>query len=252
MKISFVILAVMAAFLFAPQQSQAKTFYLKNGDEIEYQSYKLRDGVVYLQINQDSEIEFPEGEVDLAKTAEAAGGKLKTPPVKLKKHEEKRAAGKALKQGVPANEMGMAEPSAAQAGTPSLQQELNAVYGKYFAAMRSGNSREALKYVTGEERKQVEHMDKMPKEQKTQMNAILKAALAGGYKVTGCSASPNGKSATLNLTRKVPSVSYESGKDADGNITAIQKGETVYKDSSGIVDFVKVGNVWKIERRKEM
>ena len=280
MKGSFVILTVIAAILFISAQSEAKTFYLKNGDEIEYQSYKQRGGVVYLQINQDSEVEFPVGEVDLARTAKANGEKITAHPAKVKKHVIKRAADKTPKQGVPAKVMGKAAPGAtpavpekpghaansasvapvpakagpptSQAGTPALRQELDAVYGKYFAAMRSGDSRESLKYVVGEQRKQLEQLEKLPKEQKKQMTAMLKEMLAGGYKTTGCTVAPDGKRATLNFTRKVPSVSYESGKDASGKETMVQKGETVYKDSNGTVDFVKVGNEWKIERNKEI
>jgi hypothetical protein len=91
----------------------------------------------------------------------------------------------------------------------------------------------------------------LPKAQKKQMDAIFRKALANGYKVTGCTVATDGNRATLNFTRKVPSASYELGKDKNGKPALLQEGKTEYKDSNGAADFVKVGNEWKIERSND-
>ncbi len=274
MKSSFVILTVIAAILFMSPQTHAKTFYLKNGEQIEYKSYQRSDGVIHLLINRDTEIEIPVSEVDLARTAESARKEKKTHPAKFTKHVKRHAVHRNIKHGMPSKIGKIPAPALTpvphekpapvtksvhvvpvpvkirqantKSGSPALCKELDAVFGEYFAAMRSGNSKERLKYVTGEQRRQIEQLEKLPKAQKKQMDAMFREALASGYKVTGCNITPDGKKATLNFTRKVPTVHYELGKGKNGKPAMIQKGKTEYEDSSCFADFVKVGNDWKI------
>ena len=110
MKRFFIVLTViLATFSIAPPL-WAKTFYLKNGDEIEYQSYRQKEGTIYLLINRDTEVEFPVKEVDLAKTVKAAGESKK---VKQKKHAKRHSVKKAVKHAVP-SKMKETAPAATQ------------------------------------------------------------------------------------------------------------------------------------------
>jgi thioester reductase-like protein len=92
-----VMTAFVAIFSLCPQL-WAKTFYLKNGEEIEYQSYRQKDAMIYLLINRDTEVEFPVNEVDLAKTLKAVGESKK---IKHKLHAKRCSARKAVKHAVP-------------------------------------------------------------------------------------------------------------------------------------------------------
>ena len=100
MKRFIIVLTVIAAtFSFTPVL-WAKTFYLKNGEEIEYKSYRQKAGTIYLLINRDTEVEFPAHEVDLAKTVKAAAESKKS---KLKKHPKRHSVKKSVKHAVPVN-----------------------------------------------------------------------------------------------------------------------------------------------------
>jgi hypothetical protein len=72
MKRWVVFVTVVAATLCSAPQLWAKTFYLKNGEEITYRRYWQEKGRVYVQINRDTLVDFAPDEVDLAKTAKAA------------------------------------------------------------------------------------------------------------------------------------------------------------------------------------
>ena len=91
-----VLTAFVATFSLCPQL-WAKTFYLKNGEEIEYQSYRQKNATIYLLINRDTEVEFPVNEVDLAKTVKAAAESKK---MKHKLHAKRHSARKAVKHAV--------------------------------------------------------------------------------------------------------------------------------------------------------
>lgn len=71
MKVLIVFLTLAATLCIAPQL-RAKTFYLKNGERIEYQRYWEKDGRIYVLINRDTEVDFAPEEVDLRKTEKAA------------------------------------------------------------------------------------------------------------------------------------------------------------------------------------
>ena len=104
MKRSFVIVTVLAATLCVAPQLWAKTFYMKNGEQIEYQRYWQEGGRVYLQINRDTEVDFAPEEVDLVRTAKAAKGAAVKHKAKHKKHVKHAAAPKAAKPAAPAAE----------------------------------------------------------------------------------------------------------------------------------------------------
>ncbi len=91
MKRVIVLVTVLAATLCCVPQLWAKTFYLKNGEEIEYQRYWQKEGRVYVLINRDTLVDFAPEEVDLAKTAKAAKAKKKAQHRKPAKRVHRKA-----------------------------------------------------------------------------------------------------------------------------------------------------------------
>jgi hypothetical protein len=125
-----------------------------------------------------------------------------------------------------------------QPGTPALQKELNAVYGKYYAATRAANFNEQLKYVTGEQKRLVEKVLLAPSDQREMVKEMM-GKLARSYVDTGCSIAPDGKSATLNTRRKVQVYNAKGEKTRE-------------QDCIGNVEFIKVGSTWKISMVVEL
>ncbi|HTG80956.1 MAG TPA: hypothetical protein VL949_03375 [Geobacteraceae bacterium] len=286
MKRWIVFVTVLVAVMCVAPQLWAKTFYLKDGERIECQRYWEKEGRVYVLINRDTLVDFAPGEVDLEKTAKAAKAPAVKKKAKHKKHVKRHAVPKAAKPAPSAPSAPPAAtekkpavapqpPSAAKPapvvkpipprpaapgakpapaapakptsaamppGTPTLQKELDAVYGKLYAAMRSGDYREQIKYVTGEQRTAVEQLEKAPAKQKELVKKLM-SAMSATYTVTGCSVAPDGKRATLGTVRKVPHESYDNANK--------KVGKTEYKDTPGVVDFVKVGTEWKVALVKE-
>ncbi len=266
MKRLVVVVTVLAATLCIAPQLWAKTFYLKNGEQIEYKRYWQKEGRVYLLINRDTLVDFAAAEVDLEKTAKAAKTGVVKKKATHKKHLKRHAAQKAVKPACPAAEgkkpaaaaqlpsaakpgpavkpvVPAAKPAPAaepapvrhsntQPGTPALQKELAAVYAKCHAAMRAGDVNEQSRYATAKQRKHMQElMAKATDKQKTQMKELMKTMVAKSYSVTGCTVAPDGKSATLNLKGKVDFMGKE-------------------QDNDGSIDFVREGNEWKIEMVK--
>ncbi|HYS43733.1 MAG TPA: hypothetical protein VEM32_07100, partial [Geobacteraceae bacterium] len=103
MKGLFVFVTLAATLCIAPQL-WAKTFYLKNGEQIKYQRYWQKEGRVYLLINRDTLVDFAPEEVDLEQTAKAAKTGVVKKKVAHKKHVKRHAAQKAAKPACPAVE----------------------------------------------------------------------------------------------------------------------------------------------------
>lgn len=254
-----VVLVVLAAVLFVSPQLWAKTFYLKNGDEIEYQSYRQKDGAISVLINRDTEVDFPLDEVDLEKTAKAAAEEEKKAAAAAKKAKKKKGVkrpavhrgakpkpGKAApakageKKPAPAASPAPAAkpvpapakagPAASQAVPAALKTELAAVYDKFHRATRAGDFDGQMKYVAAKNQAQMkEMMAKAPGNAKEMVAGLMQAMTAKSYTVTGCTPSSDGRSATLALKGKIDFM----GKDAD---------------SDGTVSFVREGNEWKIDK----
>jgi hypothetical protein len=112
MKRLFVVVTVLAATLCIAPQLWAKTFYLKNGEQIEYQRYWQKEGRVYLQINRDTVVDFAPDEVDMEKTVKAAKTGVVKKKVKHKKHVKPHAVQKAAKPATPAVEGKQPAPAA--------------------------------------------------------------------------------------------------------------------------------------------
>ena len=281
MKGLFVFVTLAASLCIAPQL-EAKTFYLKNGEQIKYKRYWQKDGRINVLITRDTLVDFAPEEVDMEKTLKAAKTGVAKKKVTHKKHLKRHAVPKAAKPACPAAEEKKPVPAAlppaaakplpvkpappavkpmpgvqpmparpaasaatpapvrpanTQPGTPALQKELDAVYGKFYAATRAGNYNEQMKYVVGEQRKDVEKLEHAPAQQKEMVKKMM-TTLSKSYAVSGCSVAPDGKSASLNTKRKTP-VFNEKGVKIEE------------KDSYGTVDFVKDGNLWKIAKVQE-
>lgn len=91
MKVLIVCITLAATFCITPQL-WAKTFYLKNGDQIEYQRYWKKDGRIHVLLNRDTEVEFSPKEVDLKNTKKAAKLEKKIRHKKPVKRTPRRAA----------------------------------------------------------------------------------------------------------------------------------------------------------------
>ena len=68
-----IVYITLAAMLCIVPQLGAKTFYMNNGERIEYQRYWEKDGRVYVLINRDILVDFTPEEVNIGKTEKAAG-----------------------------------------------------------------------------------------------------------------------------------------------------------------------------------
>lgn len=250
MKRAIIAAAVVSAVLCAAPALRAETIYLKNGYEIDCQRSWQEKGTVYVQINPRSTIEFAPEEVDLERTAGGAKGE---------RHVSRKPHGNGAKHPAPGTSTGAHhgesagggnEPPTAVAGSLHIgganreeivRKELDAVYGKFYAALRCGRYREQLKYVVGEERTHVEKMVKMPAGQREFVSKMMRT-LAPSYAVTGSSVAPDGKSATLDTVRRVPFIAYD---------VAAGQETPDYKEIATVVQFVRMGSEWKISSVKE-
>lgn len=204
----------------------AATLYFKNGDEFEYQRYWEKNGRIYVQINKESEVDFAKEELDLRKS------KIAVKPAKTMLHTADNI------HSTPASNTpshGYPTPTT-QTKFSTLQEELSSIYGNFYTAMRSGNFNILLKYVTGKQRKTTEKLINTPESQKALFRQMI-ATLPEDYTVTGFSAAPGGKRATLKTRRKMLTEVY----DVNGVKT---HEETSY--ISNTVDFIKQNNEWKI------
>lgn len=217
----WLIWTALVVLFCSASETWAATLYLKNGDEFEYQRYWEKNGRIYVQINKESEIDFGKEEVDLIKS------KFVVKPTKTVQYTADSTHAKASPDTAPPT---------TQTNFSTLQEELSSIYSKFYSAMRSGNFNTLLKYVTGKQRKDTERLINAPESQKAILRQLI-ANLPPDYTVTGFSAAPGGKKATLKTRRKVLTEIY----DANGTKT---HGETAY--ISNTVDFIKQNNEWKI------
>lgn len=86
MKKATSILILFAALIFLAQTVTAKTFYLKNGEEIDYQKSWKKNGRIYVLVNRDTLIDFAPGEVDLKRTYRKPAAEKKAKHHLVKKH----------------------------------------------------------------------------------------------------------------------------------------------------------------------
>ncbi len=199
MKNLFVILTVIAVSLLFSSSVRAETIYFKNGDEIECQSYRQLDDKVYVNVNSETELDFALEEVDADKTPG-----LK-PYISIGKH-EKRGADDVNADAQPAHESAAAPPPSEemtqwsagqtpegyQPGTPLLQKNLAAVFGKYNRAAQAGDFKEVVKYMPKyQAQKSLESLSKVKdKNERLMRKKVLQDMTVKGFTVTRCASFP--------------------------------------------------------------
>lgn len=220
------VLTTLVVLFCSASKIRAATLYFKNGDEFEYQRYWERNGRIHVQINKESEVDFAKDELDLIKS------KIAVKPAKTILHTADNIRPPSASDTLP---HGYRTPTT-QTKFSTLQEELSSIYGNFYTAMRSGNFNTLLKYVTGKQRKTTEKLINAPESQKTLFRQMI-TNLPADYTVTGFSAAPGGKKATLVTRRKMLTGVY----DVNGVKT---HEETSY--ISNTVEFIKQNNEWKI------
>lgn len=235
---------LLCAILLAPQL-WAKTFYLRNGEEIEYQSYRKQKNLVSVLINRDTEVGFAPDEVNWAKTVKAAreaGSKKKM--AGQKSYRKQTASSKAsgakavgtFRQNpvaaiaAPAVEPLPAGSTVTKEAAPTLRSELAAIYHDYHKAVLSGDLDAIMKFVTREKRQEMEGMlAQADASQKAMLMQMMQAMVPTDYAVTGSALTSDGESATLSLKGSINFM---------GNHT----------QSEGTVSFKREGNTWRINK----
>ncbi len=91
MKKATAVLISFAALLLLAQPVTARTFYLKNGEEIDYQRSWKKNGRIYVLVNRDTMIDFAPEEVDMKRTYEQGA------PAKKVKHQHGKRHKRVLK-----------------------------------------------------------------------------------------------------------------------------------------------------------
>ncbi len=236
MKSFLILLALITASLVVSSAVWAKTVYLKNGDEIECESYRQEGEKVFVRINPETEIDFAAEEIDPVKTP------LQKPAVKKKTAKARRAdATVAEPEGGDAGAASWPQtmdtalwfagetPPSYRPGTRVLKKELSAVYEKFNQAALSGNFQETVKYMPKEVARrsldslaQVKDKQELLVRRKNMQETAVKKFFA--YK---CAISPDGKIAALAGT----GMAMKGGK---------------YQEANGTVRFVKEEDGWKV------
>jgi hypothetical protein len=88
MKTVTTFLIAFAALCFLTRPVMARTFYLKNGEEINYQKSWMKNGRIQVLINRDTLVSFAPDEVDMKKTYRQG-----LPKKRVKHHHGKRHKG---------------------------------------------------------------------------------------------------------------------------------------------------------------
>ena len=239
MKGLMVAMAVVCAVVWSGPQAEGKTFYLKNGEEIEYQQSWQKDGMIHLLVNRDTLLQFAPEDVNLKRSRVAAQAKIPT-------RKTAKAATAASASASTSRNVTAAAPKGYKPAPPAVRTELEGVYSKFYAAVRSGDIDEQLKYVTGKQRASVEKFGDASGEGKQLVLELMRRALPEAYVVTRVSIAADNDKATLATVRKYPVEQYEMVDNA-----LVKTGPTRYKNVTGVVSFVKEGSQWKIELVKE-
>jgi hypothetical protein len=238
----FVIVTVTAVACCFPPQPRAATFYLKDGGEIECQSYWQKNGRVYVRINQETVVDFAPDETDPVQNRQPAVMEQKTGSQREEKRpaapqaavatsaraESKSPSAAAKPTPVAANTAVAAVPE--QTGLSDLRKLLVAVYDRYHQAALAGEFDEQLKWVTAKRQGKMQAvMDNIPENKKAEMKELMKEMTARSYIVTGMQVTSGGRRAVLTL----------EGRGSFMGIDSL---------SDGTVDFLKEGSEWKVDK----
>lgn len=171
----FAVISTLAATICFYSSVFAGTFYMKNGDEFEYEKYWLKNGRIYVQINKEAEADFGMDEVDLKRM------NISDKSNKILSTDSKFS---------------------------SPKEEITNIYGRFYSAMRSGDYNEMLRYVTGKQKRMTEKLINGSEQEKTLFKQLF-ANMPTNYTVTSISLSKNGKTATLKTKRKINTEVYD-------------------------------------------
>lgn len=233
MRRSFVTLTVIAGFFFASPSLWAKSFYLKNGEEIECQSYRQQGDMIYVQINNETEVDFALDEVDFRKTKIKPGNKYR----KVKRSANTNVDSKAIhvtevNDPLPEDTTWWSAgdtPAGYQPSTPQLQNKLSALYEKYNRAAQSGDFNQVVKYMPEYQAKRsMELLAKVrDKKERLLRKKTLQEMAVKDFSAQKCVVSPDGTIAALAGKGKT----IKGGK---------------YQESQGTVKFLKENGSWKV------
>jgi len=234
MRGSFVALAVIAGVLFAAPSLWAKTFYLKNGEEIECQSYRQQGDRIIVRINNETVVDFALDEVDFKRTPKIKPGNTDR---KVKRSAGASVDAKALRvteltDPLPEDTTWWSAgdtPADYQPGTPELQDELSAIYAQYNEAAQAGDFKQVAKYMPEYQAKRsLELLAKVKdKNELLVRTQTLKEMAVKDFSAQKCAVSPDGKIAALAGRGKT------------------MKGGT-YREAPGTVKFLKENGTWKV------
>jgi hypothetical protein len=234
MRRPFGTLAVIAGLLIAAPSLWAKTFYLKNGEEIECQSYRQQGDRMYVQINNETRLDFALDEVDFKKTPKIKPGNKDR---KVKQSADTNVDAKAIRvteltdplpEGTTWWKAGDT-PDDYQPGTPQLQEELSAIYAKYNEAAQSGDFNQVARYMPEHQAKRsMELLAKVKDKKERQLRKkTLQEMAVKDFSGQKCAVSPDGTIAAL----------AGKGKAIKGS---------KYQEAKGTVKFLKENGSWKV------
>ena len=234
MRGSFVTLTVISGLLFASPSLWAKTLYLKNGEEIDCQSYRQEGDRIHVRINSETEVDFTFDEVDFKKTPKIKPGnkdrKVKRPATTNVDAKAPRVT--ELTDPLPEDTTWWSAgntPADYQPGTPELQGELSAIYAKYNEAAQSGDFNQVARYMPEYQAKRsMELMAKVQdKNERLVRTQTLKEMAVKDFSSQKCAVSPDGTIAAL------------AGKGK-------RMKEGTYREAHGTVKFVRENGAWKV------
>lgn len=230
----FVTLSVLAGLLFASSSLWAKTFYLKNGEEIECQSYRQQGDRIIVRINDETVVDFALDEVDFKKTPKIKPGNKDR---KVKRSAVTNVDSKAihvteLTDPLPEDTTWWTAgdtPADYQPGTPQLQEELSAIYARYNEAAQSGDFEQVVKYMPEYQAKRSMELLAKVKDNNERLvrKQTLKEMAVKDFSTQKCAVSPDGTIAAL------------AGKGK-----TMKKG--TYREAPGTVKFLKENGTWKV------
>ncbi|WP_054696288.1 hypothetical protein [Geotalea toluenoxydans] len=231
-----IITLVLSIPLFLSSSLWAKSIYLKDGSEIECQSYRQEGDSIIAQINSETALDFALEEVDFTKTAKAKVS------VGKKKQEIKRTAN-ANPEMYTLQEANTTEqppeditwwgagktPDGYNPGTPEVQKELFQMFEKYNQAARSGDFTAVARYMTTHQAQGTLAALAKVKDKKVlqQRRKVLQSLAVKDFHVQKCAVSPDGKIAAL------------------AGVGKKQQGGT-YQEAKGTIKLVKESSGWKV------
>jgi len=205
----------------------AAVVYLKNGEEIECESFRRQGGRVYVKINRDTLIDFADREVNFTKTSVSHKSKKRPTAATAPRRTVKAGTTKSHSQSnsprVNGVFFGFTVPEGSIACLPELQDKLLSRYGKYNLAAASGDWREWEKHVLKHQaEKTQEALSGLSKKELEKRKLVLQGMAAKDYRAEACMVSHKDASAVIAGRGN----KMENGKPADSHVTVLFKKES--------------------------